>query len=147
MFSQGGLSSFRLLQFLLLTNPILRILVSLLGLFVSNTCSPTKTTTKPHPFHVKSNWQPPIQCSATLEQYLEDTKLEIALMVFYPQPDNISQGERATINALKKNDELNLKKVDKGTNTVILNTTQKIEEGLQQLSDDKFYNFFLRLMC
>jgi len=78
---------------------------------------------------------------------LEDTKLEIALMVFYPQPDNISQGERATINALKKNDELNLKKVDKGTNTVILNTTQKIEEGLQQLSDDKFYNFFLRLMC
>jgi len=86
-----------------------------------------KKKTKPHTFHVKSNWQPPIQPSAALEQYLEDTKLEIASMVFYPQSDNISQGERAAINALKKNDKLNLKKADKGTNTVILDTTQKIE--------------------
>ena len=60
-------------------------------------------------------------------------------MVFCPQPDNISQGERAAINALKENDKLNLRKADKGINTVILDTTQKIEEGLKQLSDDKFY--------
>ena len=88
-----------------------------------------KKKTKPHPVHVKSNWQPPVQPSAALEQYLEDTKLEIASMVFHPQPDNISQGERAAVNALKKNDTLNLKKADKGTNTIILDTTQKIEEG------------------
>ena len=60
-------------------------------------------------------------------------------MFFYPQSDNISQDERAAINALKKNDKLNLKKADKGTNTVILDATQKMEEGLKQLSDDKFY--------
>ena len=60
-------------------------------------------------------------------------------MVFYSQPDNISQGERTAIDALKQNDKLDLKKAHKGTNTVILDTTQKIEEGLQQLSDDKFY--------
>ena len=77
--------------------------------------------------------------TAASEQYLEDTKLEITSMVFYPQSDNISQGERAAINALKKNDKLNLKKADRGTNTVILDTTQKIEPGLQQLSDDKLY--------
>ena len=98
-----------------------------------------KKKTKPHPFHVKSNWQPPPQPSVALETYLEETKLEIASTVFCPQPDNISAGERAAINALKKNSELNLKKADKGTTLVILNTTQKIEEGLQQLSDDKFY--------
>ena len=77
--------------------------------------------------------------TAASEQYLEDTKLEITSMVFYPQSDNISQGERAAINALKKNDKLNLKKADRGTNTVILDTTQKIEPGLQQLSDNKLY--------
>ena len=60
-------------------------------------------------------------------------------MVFYPRPDNISQDERTAIDSLKQNDKLDLTKADKGTNTVIFDTTQKIEEGLQQLSDDKFY--------
>ena len=43
------------------------------------------------------------------------------------------------IGSLKRNSEINFKKADKGTTTVIMDTTQKIEEGLQQLSDDKFY--------
>ena len=77
--------------------------------------------------HVKSNWQPPPHPSVALETYLEETKLEIASTVFYPQLDNISAGERAAINALKENSGLNLKKADKGTTLVILNTTQKIE--------------------
>ena len=31
-----------------------------------------------HPFHVKSNWEPPVQPSVTLEHYLEEVKLQIA---------------------------------------------------------------------
>jgi len=31
------------------------------------------------------------------------------------------------------------RKADKGANTVILDSIQKIDEGLQQLSDDKFF--------
>ena len=33
---------------------------------------------EPHPFHVKSNWEPPIQPSFTLESYLEEVKTELA---------------------------------------------------------------------
>ena len=36
-----------------------------------------KKKTTPHPFHVKSTWQPPIQNSVALEKYLEKTKLEL----------------------------------------------------------------------
>ena len=36
----------------------------------------------PHPFHVKSSWQPPPQQLVTLENYLERTKLEIANLAF-----------------------------------------------------------------
>ena len=96
-----------------------------------------KTTA--HPFHVKSTWQPPIQNSVALENYLEETKLELASIVFNPQNDNISANERKAISTLKHNSEINLKKADKGTTTVIMDTAQKLREGSIQLSDDKFY--------
>ena len=51
----------------------------------------------------------------------------------------MSANKRTSIRVLKHKKELNLKKADKGTTTVILDTTQKLEEGTQQLSDDKFY--------
>ena len=65
-----------------------------------------KTTA--HPFHVKSTWQPPIQNSVALENYLEETKLELASIVFNPQNDNISANERKAISTLKRNSEINL---------------------------------------
>lgn len=33
---------------------------------------------EPHSFHVKSNWEPPVQPSGTLESYLEEVKTELA---------------------------------------------------------------------
>ena len=33
---------------------------------------------KQHPFHVKSNWEPPVQSSVTLETYLEEVKVQTA---------------------------------------------------------------------
>ena len=95
--------------------------------------------TSAHPFHVKSTWQPPIQNSVALETYLEETKLEIASAIFRLQIDNISANKRNAINALKHNSKINLKKADKGMTTVILDTAQKVNKGLKQLSDDKFY--------
>ena len=71
---------------------------------------------------------------------MEETKLEIASAIFCPQIDNISANERNAISALKRNSKINLKKADKGTTTVdIIDTTQKIDEVLKQLCDDKFY--------
>ena len=33
---------------------------------------------EPHPFHVKSNWMPPVQQSIALESYLESVKAQLA---------------------------------------------------------------------
>ena len=81
-----------------------------------------KRKTSAHPFHVKSTWQPPVQNSVALENYLEETNLELASTVFHPQVDNISANERNAICLLKRNSKINLKKGDKGTTTVILDT-------------------------
>ena len=74
-----------------------------------------------------------------LENYLEQTKLEIANITFTDVKDNLSANQRRALETLKTNSEINLKKADKGTTTVIMDTTQKIEEGLEQVSNEKFY--------
>ena len=33
---------------------------------------------EPHSFHVKSNWEPPVEQSVTFESYLEEVKTELA---------------------------------------------------------------------
>ena len=99
-----------------------------------------KRKTVAHPFHVKSMWQPPIQNSIALERYLKETKLEIASIGFYSTLDNISANERNVTD-----ESINLKKADKGTTTIIIDTA-KIE-GLQQLSDDKFYKPLTNPIC
>ena len=93
----------------------------------------------PHPFYVRSNWQPPPQPPVALENYLEQTKLEIATITFTDEKDNLSANQRRALKTLKNNSEINLKNDDKGTTTVVMDTTQKIEEGLKQVSDEKFY--------
>ena len=32
---------------------------------------------KPHPFHVKSNWKPPVQPSVALETHLQEVKTQL----------------------------------------------------------------------
>ena len=83
----------------------------------------------PHPFYVRSNWQPPPQPSVALKNYLELTKLEIAKITFTDVKDNLTANQRLALKTLKTNSEINLKKADKGTTTVVMDTTQKIEEG------------------
>ena len=70
---------------------------------------------KPHQFHVKSNWQPPPQPSVALESYLERTKYEIASITFSPVRDNLSAKQRQALKTLRTNSEVNLQKSDKGT--------------------------------
>ena len=42
---------------------------------------------------------------------------------------NLSANQKRALKTLKTNSEINLKKADKGTTTVVMDTTQKIEEG------------------
>jgi len=68
---------------------------------------------KPHPFHVKSSWQPPPQPSVALECYLERTKHEIASVVFSDTKDNLTAKQSQTLNTLHANKRVNLKQADK----------------------------------
>lgn len=97
------------------------------------------STSKPHPFHVKSTWQPPLQPSVALESYLERTKFEIASIVFHNTEDNLTAKQRQALNTLRANKRVNLKKADKGSTTVVMDTFDKIKEGKEQVSDQNFY--------
>ena len=94
---------------------------------------------KPHPFHVKSNWQPPPQPSVALENFLERTKYEIATISFCDTQDNLSAKEREALKKLRANTKANIKKAEKGNTTVVMDTQRKITEGSDQVYDTNYY--------
>ena len=49
---------------------------------------------EPHPFHVKSNWEPPVQPSVPLESYLERVKFQLAEIQISKPKDNRLDGKR-----------------------------------------------------
>ena len=94
---------------------------------------------EPHPFHVKSNWMPPVQQSIALESYLESVKTQLADIRINKPKNNLSRNEMAAIKELKNNSAINLKKADKGTTTVIMNKSNKIQEAEVQLENREHY--------
>ena len=88
-----------------------------------------------HPFHVKSDWEPPAQPSVALETFLEEDKLELAEIKLDRPKDNLSFGERKALRELSRDKSIILKKADKGSTTVIMSREDKINEG-QVLLDD-----------
>ena len=92
-----------------------------------------------HPFYVKSNWEPPVQQSVTLESYLEEIKIQLAHTPITKAIPNLPLNERKAITELKNNSEINVKKADKGTTTVIMNKLDKTQEGQTLLDDGNNY--------
>ena len=90
---------------------------------------------EPHPFHVKSDWKPPVQPSVALETFLEEVKFELATTELVKPKDNISTGERQALKELSRNKSIILKKSDKGSTTVLMSRQDKLNEG-QVLLDD-----------
>ena len=84
---------------------------------------------KPHPYHVESNWIPQVQPSVALESYLEEVKLQLAEIKLSQPKNNLSSKEREALQSLKRNKDLNVKKADKGSCVVIMDTENKINEG------------------
>ena len=82
-----------------------------------------------HPFHVKSDWEPPVQPSVALETYLEEVKGQLAEIALFKPRNNLPSEERKAIKDLRSNSDIVIKKADKGTTTVIMNTKDKIQEG------------------
>ena len=81
-----------------------------------------------HPFYVKSDWNPPVQPSVALESYLKEVKSQLA-------KNNLSCKEHEALTELKQNTDINLKKADKGSTTVVRNKTDEIREGQIQMDD------------
>ena len=95
-----------------------------------------------HPFYVKSNWEPPVEQSVTLESYLKEFKIQIALTPITKAIPNLPLNERIVITELKNNSEINVKKADKGAATVIMNkkgaTFQKVKQIVEELHQGSF---------
>jgi len=82
---------------------------------------------EPHPFYVKSHWEPPVQPSVALENYLEGVKTELAEIKLSKPKHNLPHKEHKVIRELKTNSEINIKKADKGSTTVIMNKYDKFK--------------------
>ena len=65
---------------------------------------------EPHPFHVKSDWDPPVQPSVAVETFLEEVKFERANIKFDRPKDNLSQGERKALKELSRDKNIVIKK-------------------------------------
>jgi hypothetical protein len=94
---------------------------------------------EPHPFHVKSDWEPPVQNSVALESYLESVKIQLAEIMPSGTKNNLSRNEHKALKELKNNTKIVIKKADKGTTTVIMNKCDKINEAQTQLNNREHY--------
>ena len=92
-----------------------------------------------HPFHVKSTWKPPVQPSVALESYLEEVRTQLAEVKLTKPKNNLLPKEREALKARKNDSEINLKKADKGTTTVVLSKQDKINEGQIQPNNKDHY--------
>ena len=93
----------------------------------------------PHPFHVKSNWMPPVLKSIALESYLESVKTKFADIKINKPNNNLSRNEMAALKELKSNSAINLKNADKGTTAVIMNKSNKMQEAEVQLKIREYH--------
>ena len=105
-----------------------------------------KENKEPHPFHVKSDWNPPVQKSVALESYLESVKIQLAEIKPIKPKNNLSHNEYKALTELKKNTNIVLKKADKGTTTVIMSKCDKIQDAQTQINNSQHYKPLRNLM-
>ena len=78
-----------------------------------------------NPFHVKSDWKPPVQPSVQpLETYLEEVKLQLANVNTITPRNNIPKREKLAPKQLKQNANINITGAHKASSTVVLKRRQ-----------------------
>ena len=92
-----------------------------------------KNSDKLHPFYQKTGYEPEFSCH-TLENYINLTKFELSYLLVRKFRDNISKKERQSINNLKRNKQLIIKKANKNGNVVVLDKDNDLSEGYPQLN-------------
>ena len=90
----------------------------------------------------KSDWEPgPSKCGA-LEAYIDAVEEDVERLLSNNQgrvKDNLSKEERQSIQSLKNNDSIVIKKADKGSTIVVQNKADYIQKASDQLSNSSFY--------
>ena len=71
--------------------------------------------------------------------FLEKVRVQLAEIELIKPRNNLPFKERKALRELRSNSEIIIKKTDKGTAMVIMNKTDKIQEGQVQLDDRKNY--------
>ena len=97
---------------------------------------------QPVRFKRKSDWEPgPSKCGA-LEAYIDAVEEDVERLLSNNQgrvKDNLSKEERQSIQSLKNNDSIVIKKADKGSTIVVQNKADYIQKASDQLSNSSFY--------
>ena len=90
-------------------------------------------------FKPKSGWKPSPP-NRTLEIFQRSVKQEILkCRPKYNKHDNLTKEERRGLRTLRENPHITIKKADKGSVVVVMNTTDYLREGYRQLQDENFY--------
>ena len=90
-------------------------------------------------FRPKSGWkpQPP---NRTLDLFQRSIKQEILkCKTKVKHFNNLTKDERTGLKTLRDNPHITIKKADKGSAVVVMNTTDYLREGYRQLLDENFY--------
>ena len=62
--------------------------------------------------------------SVALESYLEEVKLQLTEIHITKPKQNLSREEQKALNELKQNNDIHLKKADKGSTTGVMNNSK-----------------------
>ena len=90
------------------------------------------------PFKNKSSWKPPP--NKTLDTYKRAFKMDLLKCeVDQSHQCNLTKEQWKGLMELGKNPEIVIKKADKGSAVVIMNTSDYLCEGYRQLGDPNFY--------
>ena len=91
-------------------------------------------------FKNKSDWSPPRGFDPILETYIKTVKTQVLLTQNKKsKPKNLSKKHFEAIKELSDNKHIVIKKADKGSAVVIINTTDYIREVERQLSQRENY--------
>ena len=90
-------------------------------------------------FKPKSKWRPNPP-NKTLDTFQQAFKTDLRkTKIKSPRHQNLTKEERLGLKPLHKNNKIIIKKEDKGSAVVVINTTDNLRKGYRQLQDTNFY--------
>ncbi len=90
-------------------------------------------------FKEKSSWVPPKNRDVALDAYINSVNSEVLKVPNTSTPNNLPQDERHALTQLRQSPDIVIKRADKGSAVVVMNTHDYIAEGLRQLSNTDHY--------